>query len=52
MSVQEDVCTPLVDCGAKGISPGLRLHRVPLVWVAVGVPAAFVFWLFFLAPSL
>ena len=26
----------------------LRLHRMPLVWLAVGVPAAFVFWMFFM----
>jgi hypothetical protein len=31
---------------------GLRLHRMPLVWVAVLVPAAFLFFLFFLTPSL
>jgi hypothetical protein len=30
----------------------LRLHRMPLVWVAVAVPAAFLFALFFLMPSL
>ena len=30
----------------------LRLHRMPLVWVAVGAPALFLFWLFFLTPSL
>ena len=28
------------------------LHRVPLVWAGVGVPAAFVFFLTFLTPSL
>ena len=26
----------------------LRLHRMPLVWVAVGVPAQFLFWMFFM----
>jgi hypothetical protein len=26
----------------------LRLYRMPLVWLAVGVPAAFLFWMFFL----
>jgi hypothetical protein len=30
----------------------LRLHRMPLVWVAAAVPAAFLFYLFFLTPSL
>jgi hypothetical protein len=32
--------------------PATPLYRMPLVWVAVGVPAAFVFFLFFLTPSL
>ena len=32
--------------------PGLALHRMPLVWVAVLVPAAFLFYLAFLTPSL
>jgi hypothetical protein len=32
--------------------PGLRLHRMPLVWAAVLIPAGFVFFLFFLTPSL
>ena len=31
---------------------GLGLHRMPLVWVAVGVPALFLFYLAFLSPSL
>ena len=31
---------------------GFRLHRMPLVWVAVGVPALFLFYLAFLTPSL
>ena len=31
---------------------GRPLHRMPLVWLAVGVPAAFVFFLTFLTPSL
>jgi hypothetical protein len=26
----------------------VRLHRMPLAWLAVGVPAAFVFWMFFM----
>ena len=26
----------------------VRLHRMPLVWLAVAVPAAFLFWMFFL----
>ena len=29
----------------------LRLHRMPLVWVAVIVPAGFLLWMF-LTPSL
>ena len=33
-------------------APGLRLHRMPLVWVAVLVPSAFVLGLTFLMPSL
>ena len=33
-------------------APGLGLHRMPLVWVAVGVPALFLFYLAFLSPSL
>jgi|SoiMethySBSTD1v2_1073268.scaffolds.fasta_scaffold3308321_2 hypothetical protein len=32
--------------------PALKLHRMPLVWVAVAVPMGFVFFLFFLTPSL
>jgi hypothetical protein len=32
--------------------PGRPLHRMPLVWLAVGVPAAFVLLLTFLTPSL
>jgi hypothetical protein len=31
---------------------GVPLHRMPLVWVAVLIPAAFVFYLAFLTPSL
>ena len=31
---------------------GLGLHRMPLVWVAVGLPALFLFYLAFLSPSL
>jgi len=36
----------------KSPRPGVPLHRMPLVWVAALVPAAFVFYLFFLTPSL
>ena len=25
----------------------LRLYRMPLVWLAVAAPAAFLFWMFF-----
>jgi hypothetical protein len=32
--------------------PGVPLHRMPLVWVAVLVPAAFVVFLTLLTPSL
>ena len=32
--------------------PGVPLYRMPLVWVAVLIPAAFLFALFFLTPSL
>lgn len=28
--------------------PRLRLHRMPFVWLAVAVPAAFLFWMFFM----
>ena len=28
--------------------PRLRLHRMPLVWIVVAVPAAFLFWMFFM----
>jgi hypothetical protein len=51
MSIQVDPSSAVIDY-AKGAPPGLGLHRMPLVWVAVGVPAAFVFWLFFLVPPL
>ena len=33
-------------------APGLGLHRMPLVWVAVGLPALFLFYLAFLTPPL
>ena len=33
-------------------APGLPLYRMPLAWAAVLVPAAFLFWLFFLTPPL
>jgi len=32
--------------------PSRPLHRMPLVWLVVGVPAAFVLFLTFLTPSL
>jgi hypothetical protein len=32
--------------------PSRPLHRMPLVWAAVGIPAAFVLFLTFLTPSL
>jgi hypothetical protein len=32
--------------------PGRPLHRVPIVWLAVGVPALFVFGLSVMLPSL
>ena len=45
--------TPVTDYARPTTSgPGLRLHRMPLVWVAVLIPAGFVFFLFFLTPSL
>ena len=40
------------DYAAAAPAQGLGLHRMPLVWVAVGVPAAFVVLLTFLTPSL
>ena len=40
----------VIDYGAK--PPGLRLHRMPLVWLAVGVPGLFLVWLVLLSPSL
>lgn len=43
---------PVQYAGPSTPGPGLRLHRMPLVRVAVLVPAAFVLWLTFLTPSL
>ena len=47
--------TPPLEPGfARPATPGLGLplYRMPLVWVAVLVPGAFLFFLFFLSPSL
>ena len=45
--------SPMVaDHAPPQTAPGLGLHRMPLVWVAVGVPALFLFYLAFLSPSL
>ena len=41
-----------VQAAPESGGPGLRLYRMPLVWVAVGVPALFLFYLAFLSPSL
>ena len=38
--------------GHLATSPPLQLHRMPLAWAAVAVPAAFLFWLFFMTPPL
>lgn len=46
---------PQVPAGRVGESQAaqsLPLYRMPLVWVAVLVPAGFLFWLFFLTPPL
>ena len=45
-TVTADYATPTTP------GPSRPLYRMPLVWVAVGIPAAFVFYLFFLTPSL
>ena len=42
----------VVDYAPRALAPGLRLHRMPLVWVALGVPGLFLVWLVFLSPSL
>ena len=45
-----DPTTPSIP--APGVPPWKVLSRMPLVWVAVLVPAAFLFYLFFLTPPL
>ena len=47
--------TPTVataDAAPAAPGPGVPLYRMPLVWVAALVPAAFLFYLFFLTPPL
>jgi hypothetical protein len=51
-SADAPASNPLIPSDAPAADAGLRLRRMPLVWVAVLVPAAFLFYLFFLTPSL
>ena len=41
-----------IDCAGPSTPGPTPLYRMPLVWVAVLIPAGFVFFLFFLTPSL
>ena len=52
MTTTQAAVIPTEYAGPHTPRPSVPLYRMPLVWVAVGVPAAFVFFLFFLTPSL
>jgi len=52
MTTTQAAVTPTDYAGPTTPRTGVPLYRMPLVWVAVGIPAAFVFFLFFLTPSL
>ena len=52
MTTTPAAVTPTDYAGPNTPRASVPLYRMPLVWVAVGIPAAFVFFLFFLTPSL